>query len=102
MKTIRSMRVQTTGGVLLTVLDLPPGTWGAFPDAVSDQRKVEFYDTRYPHTIFGQHISAYYAETLLASDAVNHGLCLHGAVPEWNLSATTFSAIIGWLKAGEK
>lgn len=57
---------------------------------------VEFYDTRYPHTEFGQFVSRYYLSTTLEGD--NTGLCLYGGVPEWTVSAEDMAAVRAWLK----
>ena len=56
---------------------------------------VEFYDSRYAHTEFGQFISRYYVSTILESDK---GLCLEGSVPEWSVSADDMPAVRVWLK----
>jgi len=59
----------------------------------NEERKVlvEFYDTRYPHTIFGQFISRYYASTLLEGPVT--GLNLQGNVPNWSIDAGTMDKI---------
>jgi len=45
---------------------------------------VEVYDTRYPHTPFGQFITRYAFATLVARDH-GLGLILDGGVPSWRL-----------------
>jgi len=56
---------------------------------------VEFYDSRYAHTEFGQFISSYYVSTILESDK---GLCLEGSEAEWSVSADDMAAVRAWLK----
>jgi hypothetical protein len=53
---------------------------------------VEFYDSRYPHSEFGQFIARYYIGTILGLEGyygspINNGLCLDGGNPnEWSVS----------------
>ena len=66
-----------------------------------DKPLVEFYDTRYPHTEFGQFVSRYYVETILNDDGYGPkdcGLILHGGVPEWTLSAKDMDTVRNFLK----
>jgi hypothetical protein len=57
---------------------------------------VEFYDTRYPHTQYGQFVSRYYVDTLLERDT--GGLCLDGGVPSWTVSAEDMATVRNFLK----
>lgn len=57
---------------------------------------VEFYDSRYPHTEFGQFVSRYNANTLLEGD--NTGLYLYGNEPAWTVSAEDMAAVRVWLE----
>jgi hypothetical protein len=57
---------------------------------------VEFYDTRYPHTQYGQFVSRYYVDTIL--DGSDCGLCLDGGVPSWTVSAEDMKTVRGFLK----
>lgn len=59
-----------------------------------DEPLVEFYDTRYPHTEFGQFISRYYRKTLLGSPSVEHGLDLHGGERAWVLSPKNMRDVV--------
>lgn len=61
-----------------------------------DEPLVEFYDTRHPHTEFGQFVSRYYLSTILERD--NMGLCLYGREPEWEVSAEDMAAVRAWLE----
>jgi hypothetical protein len=66
-----------------------------------DKPLVEFYDTRYPHTEFGQFVSRYYVETILGDDGYgpkDGGLNLHGGVPEWTVSAKDMDTVRTFLK----
>jgi hypothetical protein len=57
---------------------------------------VEFYDTRYPHTQYGQFVSRYYVDTIL--DGSDCGLCLDGGVPSWTVSAEDMKTVRSFLK----
>ena len=57
---------------------------------------VRFYDTRYPHTEHGQHISDYYVDTVLAGDA---GINLAGGVPDWHVDADAMRIVRIWLRS---
>lgn len=63
---------------------------------------VEFYDSRYPHTQYGQFVSRYYISTILSQDSrggqYSNGLCLDGGVPAWNVSAEDMAQVITFLK----
>lgn len=43
---------------------------------------VEFYDTRYGHTDYGQFVSRYYLSNILYRES---GLCLDGGVSAWTI-----------------
>lgn len=74
---------------------------------------VEFYDVEHDHTrysladhddavragapMLGQFVSRYYIETLLEGEQ-DRGLCLHGGVPKWNISAECMNEIRAWLR----
>lgn len=63
---------------------------------------VEFYDSRYPHTQYGQFVSRYYISTILNQDGYggqySNGLCLDGRVPAWNVSAEDMAQVVTFLK----
>lgn len=64
---------------------------------VNDEKPmVEFYDTRYPHTQYGQFVSRYYVETIL--DGSECGLCLDGGEPSWTVSAEDMKTVRSFLK----
>lgn len=58
---------------------------------------VEFYDTRYPHTAYGQFVSRYYLSTL-QEHALDEGLNLCGGVPDWSSDAASLQAVVNALK----
>ena len=63
---------------------------------------VEFYDTRYPHTEFGQFVSRYYVEIILGTDRYGRGtggLCLDGGVPSWTVSPRDMNTVRAYLQA---
>ena len=55
-----------------------------------DDALIEFYDSRYPHTEFGQFVSSYYVKTLRGHDGM---LTLDGGVPEWTVSAAGMAQV---------
>lgn len=57
-------------------------------NAVITDRKVTFYDTRFMHTAYGQHVSTYFMSTLVSGrDGLEkHGLALDFGVREWKVS----------------
>ena len=63
---------------------------------------VEFYDSRYPHTQYGQFVSRYYISTILSQDnrggEYSNGLCLDGRVAAWHVSAEDMQQVITFLK----
>jgi hypothetical protein len=60
-----------------------------------DKPLVEFYDSRYPHTEFGQFVQRYYVETIL--DGGECGLNLHGGEPAWTVSAEDMATVRTYL-----
>jgi hypothetical protein len=58
---------------------------------------VEFYDTRFPHTEFGQFVSRYYLSTLLEDRPF--GLTLDGGVANWYLPIASMCLVMQWLDA---
>jgi len=67
-----------------------------------DKPLVEFYDSRYPHTEFGQFVSRYYVETILGEDkwgSGEGGLCLDGGnADSWTVSAEDMDTVRNYLK----
>jgi hypothetical protein len=63
---------------------------------------VEFYDSRYPHTQYGQFVSRYYISTILSQDSrggeYSNGLCLDGRVPAWQVSAEDMVEVVSFLQ----
>ena len=63
-----------------------------------DMPMIEFYDTRYEHTEYGQFVSRYFVETLQKSRTCwKQGLCLDGGVPEWSVDAERMKIVLDWL-----
>ena len=64
---------------------------------------VEFYDSRYPHTEFGQFVSRYYVATILGEDGYGSGqggLCLDGGNADvWSVSAEDMDTVRAFLKS---
>lgn len=67
-----------------------------------DKPLVEFYDTRYPHTEYGQFVTRYYVETILGTDKWGRGeggLCLDGGVPSWTVGKQDMDTVRKYLQA---
>jgi hypothetical protein len=67
-----------------------------------DKPLVEFYDSRYPHTEFGQFVSRYYVETILGNDRWGSGegaLILDGGNrDQWTVSEKDMDTVREFLK----
>lgn len=77
------------------------GLSGALAWEHEDRPGVEFYDTRYPISVYGQFVGRYFVETLLERDE-HVGLDLHGGVPDWSIDADAMDVVRAWLKAETK
>ena len=55
--------------------------YGLKDNLIADRPMVEFYDSKYPHTQYGQFVSRYYVSTILKQDDSGGeyagGLCLN-------------------------
>ena len=58
---------------------------------------VEFYDSRYPHTEFGQFVSRYYLDTIINRDD-RFALSLDGGVTAWTVPVEAMAEVIKTLK----
>ena len=61
-----------------------------------DMPLVEFYDSRYPHTEYGQFVSRYYLDTIINREGL--GLSLDAGVTAWTVPAEAMSELIKTLK----
>jgi len=68
----------------------------------SDKPMVEFYDSRYPHTEFGQFVSRYYVSTILGTDGYGRaegGLILDGGNADvWTVKEGDMNVVRAYLK----
>jgi hypothetical protein len=68
----------------------------------SDKPLVEFYDSRYPHTEFGQFVSRYYVSTILGTDGYGRaegGLILDGGNADvWTVKESDMDVVRAYLK----
>lgn len=62
-----------------------------------DMPLVEFYDSRYMHTEYGQFVSRYYLDTIINHDE-GLGLSLDAGVTAWTVPAEAMSELIKTLK----
>lgn len=60
-----------------------------------DKPLVEFYDSRFPHTEYGQFVCRYWVETILES--ANDGLILDFGIPNWQIDADQMQQVRQWL-----
>lgn len=70
--------------------------YGRTGSLVADAPMVEVYDTRYPHTEFGQLVSRYYVDTFRGVDGA---LSLDMGSPSWTLDAAAVTAAQLWIDA---
>lgn len=104
----RVITVTSTTGVRFNVRVLKPGdgygqfghgplVWGA-EGYQGDRFGVEFFDTRYPHTEFGQFTGGrYYLDTLVDGGNTG-GLCLDGGTPAWSIDKAAMDIVRAWLR----
>lgn len=70
------------------------------PHQKSDKPTIEFYDSDYPHTAYGQFTGGgYYLETLLSDEDLlrQRGLDLNGGVPKWKLGPRAMNEVLDWV-----
>lgn len=90
---VQSMiQVDNAKGVLFNVVlyEGPTSRYGASP-------AVEFYDTRFPHTPFGQFVGSYSAGTLLGYHDVVNGIWLDSNTPAWSIGPEQEAKVLLWL-----
>lgn len=60
---------------------------------------IEFFDTRYQFTPYGQFVSRYYVSTLLENDDSRRtpGLNLYGGEPDWSIDGKAMNKVRDWL-----
>lgn len=56
---------------------------------------VEFYDSRYPHTAYGQFVNRYYISTLL--EHPHAGLTLDAGIPAWTIDSHDMGIVRAYL-----
>jgi hypothetical protein len=75
--------------------------YGLKDNLIADRPMVEFYDSKYPHTQYGQFVSRYYVSTILKQDDSGgeyaNGLCLNGGVPAWHVSPNDMKLVVSFL-----
>lgn len=74
------------------------GRSGALAWEHENRPGVEFYDTRYPHTEFGQFVGRYFVETLLEGNTANTGLNLDMGIPDWSIDKAGMDIVRKWLR----
>jgi len=60
---------------------------------------VEFYDSRFKHTEYGQFVSRYYVKTLIDHKG---GLALYGSIPEWSITAEGMKQVTNYISEETK
>lgn len=61
-----------------------------------ERNLVEFYDTRYDHTEYGQFVARYYEDTLLDRD--NGGMWLDYSIASWTVTADNMKEVRDYIK----
>ena len=86
--------IMTENGVPFRVVygyrQYPTGDYSNIPT-------VTFYDRRYNHTPYGQFVTDYTREVLLARNDFRGGLNLFGGVSDWCVDASAMFTIRTWL-----
>lgn len=82
---------------LLARLVEPGDPFGLNFQMVAEGAIVEFYDTKFQHTDFGQFISRYSLRTLLENPEPT-GINLYGGVSPWILTPHEHVRLMQWLK----
>lgn len=92
-------------GTPICVRIIPPGEamgWaGPRGELVYNQDvvpKLAFYDKRYLHTLWGQHITHYNLDVHLKLN-VDRGLDLAGGIPEWKIDGNAVKVVVGLISA---
>lgn len=70
------------------------GAYGAGGTLTADQPMVEFYDTRHPHTEYGQFVARYNVATFVEGSDTFVPMALHAGVGGWALTGYA-RAVIG-------
>jgi hypothetical protein len=97
--TEETMTVTSTTGVTFRARILRDGTRHGLGQCLTwaeTRVGVEFYDTRYDHTEFGQFVSRYYVETVLET-TLGRGLDLMGYEPSWKIDPAAMAVVRAWL-----
>jgi hypothetical protein len=90
--------ISSTTGVTLKVAIIGKSErYGRNGALISDRAMVEFYDSRYPHTINGQLVSRYYVETL-REHGLDSGLLLDPASPDWRIDGDALASVNLWVR----
>lgn len=92
---MQQLTIKAANGIDFNVIRLQNERSPVYPAVeVGGQALIEFYDTRYPHSEYGQFVSRYYVDTIINHDK---GLDLVGYEPNWKIDNLTMSFIRGWL-----
>lgn len=86
-------------GIKFNVRIVREGDTYGLANCLTHQQKeslVEFYDTRYPHTEYGQFVNRYYIDTIL-NIKPNVGLNLDFGVPAWQINGAAMNEVVAWL-----
>ena len=77
--------------------------YGLKNNLIAEKPMVEFYDSKYPHTQYGQFVSRYYVSTILSDDGKKGlgetGLCLNAGVPAWHVSPDDMKLVVSFLRS---
>lgn len=95
---IKVIQVRNSNGQTFNVRLINQGEGYGIDNKVIHKYKeplVEFYDTRYNHTILGQFVSRYYISSILEHG--ENGLSLDMSVDDWFVDDVAMEDVIEWL-----
>lgn len=102
MKYVNATKVTAANGITfgVRIVDVGDSYGYNFGQINNDRPMVEFYDTRYPHTSFGQFVARYYLSSLLDSSRgslADSGLCLDMGIADWRIDGPTMRKVLDFI-----
>jgi hypothetical protein len=87
----------TTGVSFKAVMVRKGERYGRTGALTCERDMIEFYDTRYPHTVHGQFVARYYVESL-REHGLEHGLALDPACADWRIGGDALASVNLWAR----
>ncbi len=89
---MNTFTVTAGNGITFRFNHFPAGEHPHYPSKAT----VDIYDTRYPHTQFGQFVASHFVQTI---HEITGGLNLNLSVADWRLDQASVTEAQDWLKA---